>query len=117
MGDEPIVGVRRRPHIGIISETRQNGGLVTQFDIERVDHQNGRFFPRVVGAPGNRESDQVIAIDTKPAADRWGDRVGGMAKRQFQFGKAEHLSPIGIQGGRRYRLSCRRREGVSFRER
>jgi hypothetical protein len=90
LGDQAVVGVRRRPYLAVALEPRQHGGLVPQRDVDRIDHQDRGLLPRVMGAADDGVAEEVALGDAQAVADRRGQGFGGMAEGELQVGDAEH---------------------------
>ena len=96
-GDEFVVGVGRRPHMRVVGEAGQHGGLVLERRVHRIDHGDRRLLAGVIAPSGDGEGQDVGGGDEEPRRQRRRQRLGRMAQRQFQIGNAQHGG--GCSGG------------------
>ena len=76
----------------------QNGGLVADLGLDRIDHQNGRPLARIVSAAHHREVQQLWLGHAQPLQHRGADRLGWMAQREPQFGQTQHGAVLAAAG-------------------
>jgi hypothetical protein len=113
LGDQPIVGVGPEPHLAVAGEPLQHGGLVAQRDVHRIDHQDRRLLPRIMGAAGDDVADQVALGDAETVADGGGQGLGRMVEGERQVREAEHGG--GFSWKHALAPSTQRRDGLGVR--
>ena len=107
--DKAVFHVRRRTHMHIARETFQNGHLVAQGHVERVDIDDRRFLAGVVRAFEHRDGDEFARGNAQPLENRGPDCVRPMVERQLDFRQTQHgrtISQAASQREGRLRKSC-----------